>query len=75
MLAGSGRIRGGGARGGTGRGNGGRGTLYDNGGRTGPGTGFWNLMFGPDSDMSHVAAEEEPITQNAPGGDDDFIHM
>uniref|UniRef100_A0A8R7JYW9 Uncharacterized protein n=1 Tax=Triticum urartu TaxID=4572 RepID=A0A8R7JYW9_TRIUA len=75
---GNGRTRGGGARGGTGRGNGGRGTLYDNGGRTGPGAGFWNLMFGPDSDRSHVAVEEEPIMQNAPGGDewdDDFMHM
>ena len=35
-------------------------------------------MLGANADDSHVGAEEEPITQNAPQGDewpDDFLSM
>lgn len=67
---------------GAGRGNatggprGGAGRVGANGGTTGAGP--WNLMFGADADNSHVGAEEEPVTQNAPQGDewtDDFLSM
>ncbi|XBI46629.1 hypothetical protein VPH35_110821 [Triticum aestivum] len=67
-------ARGRGARGNDGRGGG----ANANGGGTGLGVGLWNLMFGADADRSRVAAEEEPITQNAPEGnewDDDFLYM
>ena len=67
-------ARGRGARGNDGRGGG----ANANGGGTGLGVGLWNLMFGADADRSRVAAEEEPITQNTPEGnewDDDFLYM
>ena len=56
---------------GAGRGNAtggarGAGRVDGNGGRTEPGAGLWNLIFGANTDNSHVGAEEEPITQNAP---------
>ena len=36
---------------------------------TGPGSGFWILLFGPNSESSYVQAEEEPVIQNAPEED------
>ena len=77
----TGGTRGGGR--GAGRGNAtggarGAGRVDGNGGRTEPGAGLWNLMLGANADNSHVGAEEESVTQNAPQGDewtDDFLSM